>query len=319
MATTAGTTARGFAYPGDTDAADVPAKMKALADSVEAYFTGAVSVGGTVTATTSVGVSGSGAQTIDLRDTSAAADRKRSRLRVQGGHTFWESVNDAYNAIPYEFADANHATGKVDFPQGITSGGVAVAPSSRGKSIIATTESRTNTAYGTLTTPDSVSVTINTGDLVVVQFQALWQESVARAARAAIFVGANQLKATSVQFGSPTVIAAHTAASATTAVYVPLFSDPRGLLSAQSEGAPSVTDDVTTGQVAGMAAVHTALGPALELGGVPSTLPADSGGGGNIAIDNLPAGTYTISVQFKSSSGSVTVKNRRLRVWTVAF
>ena len=31
------------------------------------------------------------------------------------------------------------------------------------------------------------------------------------------------------------------------------------------------------------------------------------------------AGTYDISVQFKASSGSVTVKNRKLWVWTMGF
>jgi hypothetical protein len=48
MPTTAGTTARGFAYPGDSSAADGPANLKALADTIDAYFGGDVEVGGTV-------------------------------------------------------------------------------------------------------------------------------------------------------------------------------------------------------------------------------------------------------------------------------
>ncbi len=41
--------------------------------------------------------------------------------------------------------------------------------------------------------------------------------------------------------------------------------------------------------------------------------------GGPCDIDNLPAGTYTVSVQFKASSGSVTASNRRLRVQVISF
>jgi hypothetical protein len=48
MATTAGSTTRGFAYPGDSSAADVPAHLKAMAEDIDAYFDGDVEVGGTV-------------------------------------------------------------------------------------------------------------------------------------------------------------------------------------------------------------------------------------------------------------------------------
>jgi hypothetical protein len=45
----------------------------------------------------------------------------------------------------------------------------------------------------------------------------------------------------------------------------------------------------------------------------------DSNTGAHCLIDNVAAGTYTISIQYKSTSGSVTVKNRRLRVHTLSF
>src|SRR4051812_48257416 len=65
----------------------------------------------------------------------------------------------------------------------------------RGKSIIATEESRSNTSYGTLTTPDQVSnVVVPVNGLLFVAFTALWKESVLKAGRAAIFIGANQLQ-----------------------------------------------------------------------------------------------------------------------------
>lgn len=65
----------------------------------------------------------------------------------------------------------------------------------RGKSIIATEESRTNTSYGLLATPDRVqSVVLPTDGLLRVTFSALWKEASLGAARAAIFVGGSQLK-----------------------------------------------------------------------------------------------------------------------------
>jgi hypothetical protein len=66
---------------------------------------------------------------------------------------------------------------------------------SAGKSIIATSEARTNTAYGLLTTPDRVTgVVLPTSGLIAVAYQATWQESVATAGRAAVFLASTQLK-----------------------------------------------------------------------------------------------------------------------------
>jgi hypothetical protein len=36
-------------------------------------------------------------------------------------------------------------------------------------------------------------------------------------------------------------------------------------------------------------------------------------------MSHLPAASYAISVRYKASSGSVTAKNRRLRVWAIGF
>lgn len=49
MPTTAGSTTDGFVYPGDTDAADVPLRLKALAESVQTWKDGAVSLGSLAT------------------------------------------------------------------------------------------------------------------------------------------------------------------------------------------------------------------------------------------------------------------------------
>src|SRR5437762_440888 len=71
------------------------------------------------------------------------------------------------------------AAGSVS-PDRLAGGIVAV-----GHSIIATTESRTNTGYGLMTTPDKVSALVvpNTSALIFVALHATWQESVAGAGR----------------------------------------------------------------------------------------------------------------------------------------
>lgn len=165
------------------------------------------------------------------------------------------------------------------------------ATTRRGKAIIATTEARTNVAYGTLTTPDQVTVTLPTDGLIAVAYQAAWQESVSGTAKAAIFIGANQLKTVNVgaapalqDSGSPsTGVAINTDAA--------LGSGAGGLYT--GSGGPFA--DVTTGQTVGAV-----------------------GGNGPCYIF-AAAGTYIVSVQFKASSGTVTVKNRKLWVWTLGF
>jgi hypothetical protein len=156
----------------------------------------------------------------------------------------------------------------------------------RGKSIIATTESRTNVAYGTLATPDKVAgLVLPTDGLIFVSYQATWQESVLGAARAAIFIGANQLKTWLT--GAAPAAQETQVANVGAATDTPLITIPQGL---NSSGNAAYTGDVTTGQSIGV------TGPI-----------------------KAAAGTYDISVQFKSTSGSVTAKNRELRVWSMGF
>src|SRR5689334_701297 len=66
-------------------------------------------------------------------------------------------------------------------------------PPSRGATNIATSQSTSSTTYTTLGTPDQVqNIVMPTNGLIRVRYQATWQESVAGAARAAIFIGSNQ-------------------------------------------------------------------------------------------------------------------------------
>lgn len=174
---------------------------------------------------------------------------------------------------------------------GVTGGGVTRS----GKSIIATSEARANAAYGTLTTPDQVAgIVLPTDGLIMVMYRAIWQESVDGAARAAIFVGANQLQVAGTNGGGPAAQETACGGNAATDAYMHTFA---GGLENQAAGASAYTGDVATGQAVGR----------------------NNTGSGGFCYIEAAAGTYTISVQFKASSGSVTVKNRKLWVRAVTF
>lgn len=169
----------------------------------------------------------------------------------------------------------------------------------RGASVIATTGTRTNVAFGALSdAADQVSgIVLPTTGLIMVAYQATWQNTVASAGRAAIFIGANQLKVATVGSGSPAVQQAVGPASINSDS--PLASFPVGLNSTDST---SYAGDVTTGQAVGIAGTT-----------------ASGANQGASCLISAAAGTYTVSVQFAATSGTVTAKNRRLYVWTVGF
>ena len=159
------------------------------------------------------------------------------------------------------------------------------------KSIIATEQARTNVAFGAMATPDEVSVVLPTNGLIVVAFQAMWQHSVASTGRAAIFVGANQVKiAPTSGAGAPIVQEASLGAAINK--WASLSSFAGGI---ESTAAGEYTGDVTTGQIIG-----------------------GNNSGSGVCYIEAAAGTYKIAVQYKSSSGEVKVKNRKLRAWVIA-
>lgn len=193
---------------------------------------------------------------------------------------------------------------------GLTAGGVT----RRGKSLIAAAESRTDVAFGLLGTPDRVSgIVVPSDGFLEIDYQALWKSSVADAGQAAIFIGANQLKMQGYQgIGTrgPQVVAAAMGTGGAN-LYVPLFSCIAGLAGGVQGGA-DYADDVTTGQAVGYFA--SALTPAqVAFGATPAQVAFEAPVGGCCRVE-VAAGTYDVSVQFKSTSGSVTVKNRRLHV-----
>jgi hypothetical protein len=168
----------------------------------------------------------------------------------------------------------------------------------RGKSIITTEETRTNTAYGLLTTPDRVSgIVLPEDGLIAVGYKAQWKSSVQGAGAAAIFVGSTQL---GVPGNAPGVSTEITTQHSFADLYGHLFSTAGWGL----EAFPATADDPTT---------PTLLGGRTEQG-LDNSFKA-----GGVAYIFAAAGTYDVSVQFKASSGSVTAKNRKLWVWTEAF
>ena len=201
--------------------------------------------------------------------------------------------------------------GDADEKLGLTHGGVV----RRGKSIIATEESRTNTAYGTLTTPDQVSsVVLPTDGLLLIGYQALWKGG--PNVRAAIFLGANQLKIGMRGQTAPQTQAGAMDASALTTEYAALHTTSMGLMSSDGMAGGGDQSQVTTGQVVGAFDDRNANDAAMEIGGTVEGVEAT---GGLVAVF-AAAGTYTVSVQFKRlTSGAVTVKERKLWVWTMGF
>jgi hypothetical protein len=158
------------------------------------------------------------------------------------------------------------------------------------KSIVATEQGRTSASYGVLTTPDEVSVVMATNGLIAVAYQAMWKQSVATTARAAIFVGTNQLKVIS---GSGPVVQ-EAAMISNTAAFFSLATGQGGLVSSEN---PNYSGDVTTGQIIGADGTNQRLmGPLMFF---------------------AVAGTYKITVQFKASSGTVTAKERKLWAWAI--
>jgi hypothetical protein len=184
------------------------------------------------------------------------------------------------------------------------------APSSA-HSEIATEQNRENAAYGKLGTPDEVEIVVPAHGLTLIWFTAQWKCSSTGNARAALFIGANQLKVASSKGVASTQAAIDEPAGINPEIFRTLTTCPVGLA---SYGGANATGDVTTGQAVGFVPAGGSYG--LEINGeIINTNTADIaaiGFGGACAIFGLAAATYAFSVQFKSSAGNVKVKNRKL-------
>lgn len=179
-----------------------------------------------------------------------------------------------------------------------------------GKTNIATSETRdfavVGAGYGLLATPDRVqNVVVPADGWLSIMYQALWAESVNGAARAAIFIGANQLVIASG--GGPTpLVSAAAIGGANVNNFITLASCTDGL----GSGAATITSqgaDLTTGQVVGAAFSPSG---AIGAGAIGNFVGCAWG----LCRVFVAAGTYDISVQYKVSSGTVTAKGRHLWV-----
>lgn len=164
----------------------------------------------------------------------------------------------------------------------------------KGSSIIATSQNTGSTTYTTLSTPDQVTgIVLPTPGLLEIWYQASWSETVNAAAHAAIFIGASQLK---IAGATVPVVQEATMAPGNASNAVPLATTGTGGLLSVAPPA-NYSGDVTTGQV---------IGSGLTASGGPVHVFA-------------AAGTYTVSVQFKASSGTVSASGRRLYVMALSF
>lgn len=243
------------------------------------------------------------------------ADTAELKLRLEG----WESVGDylinvrpAANTVEKDRIYKATDTGLWYISDGTNWNVMSVG--NRGAVNIATSQSTSSSSFTALSTPDEVASIIMPADgLLVVRYQATWSYGTAGGtATAALFLGSNELTATATASGNagsgaPILLgntganAAATLALGASALTVTqsLTTTPTGLgPSVDNTGTSSITysgSDNTTGQVLG-----------------------STSGGGACEIF-AAAGTYTVSVQYKTTSGSVTVNGRQLWVEAIPF
>lgn len=188
----------------------------------------------------------------------------------------------ALTALLAEF-NGNIDNANVDAAAGIAlskiNGGITFV----GSTVIDGSEARTNTAYGLLATPDRVqNVPIASGSLLWIGYMAIFKNSVKSAGRAAIFLGSNQLKKRDT-----TAPAGDEAFGVNDTNETLCYTSPFGLQAESPGSGGTVAADATTGMVLGK---------------------------GVIPVAGIPSGTIDVSVQVKASSGSITLRQRKLYV-----
>jgi hypothetical protein len=192
----------------------------------------------------------------------------------------------------------------------------------RGKAMISAAETRSSTSYGLLATADRVSgLLLPTDGIIAVAYKAVWIPHVAGTARAAIFLNGNQLQVRRMAIGGPAIQAAASWGSDAVDSHNFLTSSPGGLVGLTG-GGTSHSPDAATGQAVatiGRPLTDGVVDAAQEFDGttVRGVEPSALGGPCYIWAD---AGTYDVSVQFKTTDGSLlTVQDRKLWIWTLGF
>lgn len=210
---------------------------------------------------------------------------------------------------------------------------VSVAPraggtgNNAGSSIIPTSQSVTSTGLALLGTPDEVSGLVLPSDgLIEVLYQATWQESVAGAAQASICLNGIPIDISATGAGAgnalgPMVQSAFTGATSIAGTNYSLSSFAGGLMSVgdNNSNANQYVGDSATGQVIGGDAYSTYADVNYLTGGNRAHSFANVPAVGGPCYIFAPAGQYNVTVEFKSSSGSVTVSNRRLYAKVLSY
>lgn len=177
----------------------------------------------------------------------------------------------------------------------------------RGKSIISATESTSSATAALLTTPDQVTVDLPTDGLIHVAYVCRWKESALNSAIAGIFLNGPTYPLSAITATSPYYTAGYATglfaapnAHGLADVWRAMGTHGAGLVSVNSDDVDA-SSDVVFGQAVG---VHPAV--------------AGKGSGGVVSLF-MGAGPVTVSVRFWTSSGTVSVKERKLWVWTTGF
>lgn len=144
------------------------------------------------------------------------------------------------------------------------------------------------TGFGLMPTPDQQdNLACPANSLLYVAYTATWQESVAGAARAALFINDTQLKTRAVP--TPTTVST--------------------FISYAGVGDPARRDTPLQTAIGGLTSTQLPTGQSYG-GPDPDFFVVTP-----FSVRVGPAGTYSISVRFSVSSGTVTVKNRTLWAW----
>lgn len=253
-------------YPVEGESADVPRDIKALAERAETVL------------------AGTAGQLLIVKSTGAPAAKAMSgdATLTEGG-----ALTIGAGAVgTTKLAAKSVTTAKID---DATIGRAQLAAEGKPVTwytpkVIATEESRTNVAYGTLTTPDEIKeVVMPANGLIAVAYQARCKSSVSEAGRVALFLGANQLLAGGLVQEVATEVS-----------FNRIGTNPGGLLQVEGEAFGATGETI-------------------------SRRPGTAGAVGGLCFIQAAAGTYNISIQCKATSGSVTAKERTLRVMVFGY
>lgn len=196
----------------------------------------------------------------------------------QIGTNEWADVesNDAALAevINGKLDNENIAAGANIARSKLEGGAQGIAGQWYAPTIIATEQTRESTSFGTLSTADEITgVVLPSGGLIRIGYIANVKNSISNAGRVAIYLNSNQVGSILAESEVPWSLTANTFTNLST------VSDGRVIMALGSYGGVIGT---TGGYLGGMLEVFAG------------------------------AGTYNVAVKFRSTSGSVTVKERKL-------